>query len=208
MSTNVVLARLATVALFLLPAASVAQDSTKNVTAAPRGTYLLDPSHSQVLFGIVHMGLSTYYGRFAKLSGTLQFDPFQIEKSSVSIEIDMTSVDTPSKRLDGELMGPAVFESGKFPTATFKSTKIEQTGSDTGRITGDLTIKRVTMPVTLNVTFRGGRNHPLSGVYALGFEAKGAIQRTDFGLTGMAWEGFVADEVTLEISAEFHHEEE
>lgn len=170
---------------------------------APTGRYTLETRHSQVLFAIVHQGLTAYHGRFDRLSGTLNFDSPEPEKSTVSIDIDMTSVDVPSQALIGTLTDDTCFDAAKFPTATFKSTSIVRTGPTTGKITGDLTIKNVTKPVTLDADFTGSRPDAMSGNYALGFHATAIIKRTDFALTGMRWEPFVGDDVTLIIEALF-----
>lgn len=199
--------RLATLAFFAVFAAapSMAQVST-SPAEAPAGTYHMESAHSQVLFSIVHAGLTDYYGRFDKVSGTLNFNPGQPEKSATSISIDMSTIDTPSAELTDELEGPNVFNAAQFPVATFKSTSIARTGHTTGKITGDLTIRGVTKSVTLDVTFAGGEQNPLGNSYSLGFKATAAIKRTDFGLTGMRWESFVGDNVNIIIEAMFDSE--
>lgn len=184
------------------PLPTAAQGVSKDSTAAPAGAYSLERSHSQLLFSIAHIGLTDFYGRFDRLSGTLNFDPQNPQKSSVAVEIDTTSIDTPSGGLNDELKG-TVFGIRAFPTAAFKSTSVTRTGPDTGRIEGSLTIKGVTKPVALDVVFSGGEEDPLNGSYALGFKATAIIKRTDFGLTGMEWEPMVGDDVNLIIEAMF-----
>lgn len=184
------------------------QDVSKDPARAPTGAYRLDTAHSQVLFSITHLGLTAYYGRFDKLSGTLTFDANEPEKSATAITIATDSVSTPSDRLDDVLKSSAVFSTGQFPDATFKSTAVVKTGPDTGRITGDLTLRGVTKPVTLDVTFNGSAPDPLRDAYALGFHATAVIRRKDFGITGMAWEPLVGDDVTLDIEALFEREKD
>jgi len=193
----------ASIALLALAGPAFAQSSDPR--QAPTGSYALETRHSQVLFAIPHLGITDYYGRFDKLSGTLSYNSTAPEKSSVSIIIDMSSVDTPSHELIGELMGPNVFDSAKFPTATFKSTSVKRTGPATGTITGDLTLRGVTKPVTLDVTFGGVTPDPVSGADDIGFHATATLKRTDFGITGMVWESFVGDDVKLTIEAMFQH---
>ena len=193
---------LATVSLAAPALAQVSGDPN----AAPDGVYSLEPSHSQVQFSIAHMGLTDYYGRFDRLSGTLNFRPQAPEQSTVTISVDPASVDTPSAELNGELSGPGVFDSAQFPAAIFKSTAIVRTGPASGRITGDLTLHGVTKPVTLDATFAGGETNPMNGAYALGFKATGTIRRTDFGIAGMRWEPMVGDDVHLTIEAMFDKE--
>ena len=173
-----------------------------NAAPVPEGSYDIDPRHTQIIFGIRHMGLSTFYGRFDKETGSLTFDPMAPETSSLSVQIDMTAIQTHVAELDSELSG-SVFHADKFPTATFTAAKIIKTGDKTGTITGDLTLAGVTKPVTLNVTFNGGRNSPMPfQPYRIGFDATGTIKRSDFGLTGMIWSGLVGDEVSLVIECE------
>ncbi|HSZ74224.1 MAG TPA: YceI family protein, partial [Rhizomicrobium sp.] len=189
-------------AFALLVSPSFALD-TQNV---PKGNYVLDPDHAQVIFTITHMGLSSFYGRLGKVTGTLAFDVAAPEQSTLDVQIDMTTIDTHVPKLDGELTD-GMFNSAKFPTATFKATKIEKTGDHTGTVTGDLTIKDVTKPVTLNVTFNGGRDSPIPfQPYRIGFDATGTIKRSDFGLTNTVWSGFVSDDVTLAIEAELERQ--
>jgi polyisoprenoid-binding protein YceI len=184
------------------PLSAAGQGVSRDPSLAPTGAYGLDPSHSQLLFSIAHIGLTDYYGRFDRLSGTLDFDPKNPEKSNVAVTIDASSVDTPSSGINDELKG-TVFGIRAFPTATFKSTSVRRMGPDLGRIEGNLTIKGVTKPVTLDVVFSGGEEDPLNGSYALGFKATATIKRTDFGLTGMEWEPLVGDDVNLIIEAMF-----
>jgi polyisoprenoid-binding protein YceI len=171
--------------------------------AAPPGAYQMDTKHTQVLFAIRHLGITDYYGRFEKFSGTLNFNPAAPEKSAVDVAIDTSSVSVMSSELMGELTGASVFDSAKFPKATFVSTALTRTGANTGTMTGNLTLHGVTKPVTLNVTFNGGVSNPTSGGYAVGFHAETTIHRSDFGLSSMMWNSFVSDDVKLTIEAMF-----
>jgi polyisoprenoid-binding protein YceI len=168
----------------------------------PKGSYTIDPRHTQIIFGIRHMGLSTFYGRFAKETGTLTFDPAAPETAALNVEIDMTAIQTHVEELDKELSG-SVFHADKYPTASFVSTKILKASDNTGSVTGNLTLAGVTRPVTLNVTFNGGRNSPMPfQPYRVGFDASGTIKRSDFGLTKAMWSRYVGDEVNLLIECE------
>jgi polyisoprenoid-binding protein YceI len=179
----------------------LAQNVSTDPAKAPSGTYSVNAGHTQLLFSILHLGLTDYFGRFDKLSGTLNYDDKQPEHSAVNISIDMTSMDLPSARLTDDVKN--VFGVQQYPAATFKSTAITRTGPDTGRMSGLLTIKDVTKPVTLDVTFNGGELSQIGGGYALGFRATGTIKRSDFGLTQMIWSRFVGDDVHLIIEAMF-----
>jgi polyisoprenoid-binding protein YceI len=194
------------VACLMLPAS--AQSVSTDAKQAPTGRYANDPGHTQILFSIFHAGTTNYYGRFDRATGTLNYDSPEPDKSSVSIQIDMTTIDVPSATLNTELKSANVFDVEKFPTATFRSTSITRTGPGMGKITGDLTIKNVTKPVTLDVVFHGGALNPMSNAYAMGFSATTTIKRTDFGLTGMRWEPFVGDDVKLIIEVLFQHQKD
>jgi polyisoprenoid-binding protein YceI len=168
---------------------------------AKKGTYKIDPRHTQIIFEIQHMGLSNFFGRFSKVSGQLVFDPAAPESSALSADVDMTAIDTHVSELDKELVD--FFKADKFPTASFKATGITRTGDNTGTVTGNLSLAGVTKPVTLNVTFKGARNPPIPfQPYRIGFDATATIHRADFGLTHAIWSGIVGDDVTLLIEME------
>jgi polyisoprenoid-binding protein YceI len=185
-------------AVVLVLAASVAGFAP---VPAKKGTYKIDPRHSQILFEIQHMKLSDFFGRLGPVSGMLTFDPDAPEKSTLDAAVDMTTIDTHVPQLDKELV--EFFNGAKFPSATFKATGITRTGESTGTVTGDLTLAGVTKPVTLNITFKGARNPPIPlQPYRIGFNGTATIKRSDFDLTHAMWSGIVADEVTLLIEAE------
>jgi polyisoprenoid-binding protein YceI len=189
---------LAFAALMLIGGQALAADAP----TAKAGTYKIDPRHTQILFGIRHMGLSTFYGRFGAVSGSLAFDPAAPEKSALDVTVDMTNIETHVDELDKELKSD-VFHADKFPTATFAATAITKTGDNTGTVTGNLTLAGVTKPVTLNVTFNGGRNSPMPfQPYRAGFDATATIKRSDFGLDHAIWSSMVSDAVELRIECE------
>jgi polyisoprenoid-binding protein YceI len=190
--------------LVLLTGAAAAAEGEQKLP--PSGLYAMETRHSQLLFAIPHLGITNYYARFDRLSGSLTFDLATPEKSAVTATVDMTSIDTPSHELMSELMGSTVFDTVKYPTATFKSTAIALTGTNTGTITGDLTLHGVTRPVTLNATFGGTTTDPFTGADDIGFHATATVRRTDFGLTGMVWERIVGDDVQITIEAMFQHQ--
>jgi polyisoprenoid-binding protein YceI len=171
--------------------------------SAPAGAYEIETHHTQVIFAIPHLGITDYYGRFEKVSGALNFNPGVPEKSSVSVAVNTASANVMSSEVLGQLVGPTVFDSATFPTATFKSTALVRTGPTTGKMTGDLTIHGVTKPVTFDVTFNGGLKAPIGNAYDLGFHATTTIKRSDFGLDKMMWNSFVGDDVKLTIEAMF-----
>ncbi len=174
--------------------------------SAPAGAYQIETHHTQVLFAIPHLGITDYYGRFEKVSGTLNFNPGAPEKSAVSVAIETASANVVSEQLINEIVGPSVFDSAHFPTATFKSTSLARTGPASGKMTGDLTIHGVTKPVTFDVTFNGGLPAPMGAAYDIGFHATATIKRSEFGLDKMMWASFVGDDVKLIIEAMFQQQ--
>ena len=177
-------------------------DVSTNPQSAPKGTYKLEPNHTSVLFCIRHMGIADYCGRFNTISGKIDFNGAQPAKSSANIEIDMTSLDTPSDKLNDKLR-TEFFETAKFPKATFTAKSIKVTGKNEGEIAGDLTLHGVTKPVTLKTSFNGGQIHPLFNAYVIGFSAMTTIKHADFAFPDAVWKIFVGDDVKLYIEAEF-----
>lgn len=183
--------------------ACAAQAQGAGQAAAPSGYYSAVPVHTQVVFDILHMGISPFYGSFGKASGSLEFDAAAPAKSTVTIDVDAGSIYTPSDKLTDDLKSADVFNAAVFPKATFTSTSIKTTGANTGDITGNLTLHGVTKPVTLHATFLGEKQNMSGNGYRLGFGATAQIKRSDFGLTAMRWAPMVDDNVDLMIEAEF-----
>jgi len=174
---------------------------------APSGTYKNDPTHTSLTWKVLHMGLSKYTARLNDVSITLALDGEDPAASSVTAEIDPTSVDTgyPGETdFDGEIANDErFFNAGTFPTISFESKAIEMTGEQTARITGDLSFLGVTKAVTLDATLVGAmEKHPFAGVPAIGFSATTTLDRTDFGLDYLSGRG-LGDEVEIVIQAEF-----
>lgn len=167
----------------------------------------IDPAHSSAEFAARHLMISTVRGGFRNVTGTINFDPDNIENSSVEAVIDvneMSSTGIPDR--DNHLKSADFLDAEKYPTITFKSTKIEKKSDNEARITGDLTIRGVTRPVTLNAELAGVVTNPW-GQKVAGFSATTVINREDFGLTwNMVIEGggvMVGKEIkiTLEVEA-------
>ena len=172
---------------------------------AQRVTYAIDPAHSQVDFGIKHMGISTVHGRFAIKDGTVDMDPQNVTESSVAATIDVASVDTGVAQRDGHLRSPDFFDTAKFPTATFKSSRITKTG-DGYDVIGDLTLHGVTRPVTLHLEPPSKDQIGMDKMPHRGFTATTTLHRKDFGLT---WNGtlqsgdaMLGDDVKMEFDIE------
>ncbi len=162
--------------------------------------YAFDPSHTRIAYSIDHMGLSEMHGAFSKFEGELQLDVTDLAKSSVSVSIDVASIDTGVVKLDEHLRTPDFFDVAKYPTITFKSTKVESAGGNAFKVIGDLTLHGVTKSVTLNTTMRSVPSHPFLKVPAAGFLATTEIKRADFGIT--TYPGALGDVVKIRIDTE------
>lgn len=172
---------------------------------AQHANYAIDPAHSQVDFGIKHMGISTVHGRFAIKDGAIDLDPQNLTDSSVAATIDVSSVDTGVAQRDGHLRSPDFFDTAKYPTATFKSTKITKAG-DGYDVTGDLSLHGVTKPVTLHMEAPSKEQIGMDKLPHRGFTATTTLHRKDFGLT---WNGtlqsgdsMLGDDVKMEFDIE------
>ena len=165
------------------------------------GRYKIEPNHTRVLFSVSHMGFTTYYGEFVGASGTLSLDPANIGASHLDVSVPIGGILTPSDRLDTELKGADWFNAAQFPAMTFHSTAITSTGPDTAEVTGDLTLHGVTKQVTLKAKFNAAGVNPLDKAYTAGFEVRGHISRSDFGVT--KYVPLVGDDVHLIISVAF-----
>ncbi len=176
----------------------------REAEAGPRSVWQADPFHTQVEFAAKHLGMMTVRGHFAEVSVTGQIDPDHPEALALEVTIQTASIKTHNPNRDNDLRGSNFLEVDKYPTITFKSTKVEATGQDRYTLTGDLTIKGNTRPVTLNGVVYGEFNDPRMG-HRIGYSAEGQINRKDFGLTfNMMLDGkwIVSDEVQLLIEGE------
>lgn len=181
-----------------LAAAALAGVFSSAAFAAPE-TYNADPNHTFANFAYSHMGLSSQISKFAKTTGTVVYDK-EAKTGSVDITIDMKSVDTGSNLFNGHIQGADFLDTEKFPTATFKSTKVSFNGDTPATIEGNLTIKGITKPVTLTVTHFKNMAHPMLKKDAIGANATTQVKRTDFNAGKYA--PLVGDDVTISISLE------
>jgi len=170
----------ALLAALAMPAAAMVSLSAH----AAAETYVLDTkgTHAFVQFKIKHLGYSWLLGNFNKFSGEFTIDPNAIENATVKAEIDMASVDTNHADRDKHLRSDDFFDVKKHPKATFVSTSVKKTGEKTADVTGNLTLKGVTKPITLKATYIGGGDDPWGG-YRQGFELTGEITLKDFNMT-------------------------
>src|SRR5579872_2888361 len=172
---------------------------------ATTSRWQFDPYHTQVEFAAKHLGMMTVRGHFLEVTATGFIDPEHPASSSVDITIQTASIRTHNENRDNDLRSSNFLEVDKYPTITYKSTKIEETGQDRFSMTGDLTIKGNTRPVTLAVVKYGEFNDPMMG-HRIGYSAESQINRKDFGLTfNMMLDGkwIVSEEVQILIEGEF-----
>ncbi len=168
-------------------------------------TWNIDTAHSEIGFKIKHLVISTVSGKFSSFEGQLNGDIDKLTAATISFTADINSIHTGNEQRDGHLKSADFFDAEKFPKLSFASTSIESKGGDEYAVTGNLTIKDTTKPVTLNVEF-GGVQNDMYGRTVAGFEIAGKINRQDFGLTWSAVTEaggvVVSDEVKLLINTE------
>ena len=166
------------------------------------GTYTLDPSHSRLGFVARHAMIAKVRGAFNEVSGTATIDGVNPAASSLEVTVQAGSVDTRDANRDGHLASPDFFDVATYPTIVFRATAFDVVDDETVTVTGDLTIKGVTKPVTVPFTFGGVASDPF-GNSRVGFEGQVVVNRKDWGLT---WNAaletggvLVSDKVTLEF---------
>ena len=181
---------------FLL-AAALALAATGTASAA---TYKIDPRHTQVFFTYAHNEYSNLSGRLNEVSGTLEFDPAKPANSSISLELPLSSLSTGVQGLDDHMKSADFFDAEKFPTASFKSTKVSVKDATHFDLTGDLTIKGVTKPATFSVTVNHTGENPRRKTPMAGFEATATIKRADWGVDNMI--GVTGEDIHLRVNME------
>ena len=162
--------------------------------------YVFDKSHSNLSFSYNHLGFSTTDGRFGDWEGKLLIDEAIPANSSIEFTVNLDSLDTFWGERDTHLKSADFFDVAKFPTATFKSTSVEQIGDRQLSVTGDLTLKDVTKPVTLTVDVVGLGEHPMAKKPAYGFKVSTVIKRSEFGMN--AYVPYVGDDITVTFHSE------
>lgn len=162
--------------------------------------YVLDSSHSQVLFSYDHLGFSTTFGMFSGFEGEIMFDQDAPENSSVNVSMPVMSMFTGWEKREAHFMSGDFFGAEEGDMVTFTSTGIEVTGDNTAMITGDLTMNDVTKSVVLETQLNKVGDHPMAGKPWMGFDATTTLKRSDFGVGAFA--PAVSDEVDVRISLE------
>lgn len=167
---------------------------------AASDTYVLDPSHSQIVFDYNHLGYSTTTGMFSGFEGKIQFDQAEPAKSSVEVSFPVKTMLTGWQERFDHFMSADFFNATVNDLVTFKSTGIEVTGDKTAKITGDLTLNGVTKSVVLDAVLNQAGEHPMAKKPWAGFSATTQVKRSDYNLGQFA--PFVSDEVNVNISVE------
>ena len=164
-------------------------------------TYTLEPDYTQGVFRWNHLGFSSPAGQFAQGQGTLEFDRADPTRSSVAVTIPLSTLSTGVPALDDDFRSTDFFDTARFPTATFKSTKVEKgMAVDRLEVTGQLTLHGVTRPIRLEVTVVKIGTNPRSGLPTVGFDASATLKRSDFGLGRYVPQ--VGDEIQLHLTSQ------
>jgi polyisoprenoid-binding protein YceI len=168
-------------------------------------TYTVDTTHSEVGFSVRHMMFAKVRGQFKGWTATTAYDVADPTKSVIHVDIDAASIDTREEKRDGHLRSGDFFDVAKFPKITFDSKRIERTGAKGYKLSGELTIRNATHPITLDVEETGGGKDPW-GNERIGFSAKGSLSRSQWGLEwNQALEAggvLVSDKVEIEVEVQ------
>jgi polyisoprenoid-binding protein YceI len=191
------------IAALMTSGAVVARTQATQVPAEVRaGTYALDAAHGKITWSVDHLGFSTYYGQFVHVQAELKLDPANPSASTLTATIPLTDVDSNSDGLDAHLQTADFFDTANHPTATFVSRSITIDSDDPTEadVLGDLTIRGVTRPVTMEVEFNQA-GPSMGNTYKVGFDGEATIKRSEFGVNYAL--PAVSDEVKLHLEGEF-----
>jgi len=179
---------------------------TSAAAAFTSGNYTLDKTHAALLVRISHFGVSSYVGRFNGVDAVLDFDQAKPESASLRAAVQTASLDVNNESFAKTLTGPEWLDSAAYPEAVFVLSNVAVTGENTGTASGQLTLRGITHPVSFEVKFLAGITNPLTRKYTVGFEAKGDIKRSDYGIDkflSIAGDKFDFDTVEIEFNGEF-----
>jgi len=177
------------------PAVSITHD----LSEVRSGNYQLDHDHARVIWNVSHHGYSTFSAVFSDIQGNLKLDAADPTRSQLTATVNMNSVGTLLPDFDARLKTDQFFNTTKFPTATFKSTRIERTSANALRVNGDLTFLGVTRPAVLEATFNQAGDGLGPPGYRVGFDGRMVINRSEYGMERSS----IGDAVALQIEAEF-----
>ncbi|MFC0152768.1 YceI family protein [Xanthomonas dyei] len=183
--------------LLLLPALAL----TSLAASAAPVRYALDPVHTRVLFAVDHAGFSKALGTVSGSSGTLVFDPDDWAAARLDVTVPLHRADLGDAKWNQATLARNLLDAERFPDAHFVSTRVEASGENQAKVTGNLTLHGVTRPVTLDVTLNALKRHPLPPFRrTAGFSATATLSRAEFGVD--AWKSMIGDTVELRIEAE------
>jgi polyisoprenoid-binding protein YceI len=186
------------------PAMPTSPPGTADPAAVQAGSYVTDPSHTLVGWRVNHFGFNDYFGQFGNIAGTLTLDPANLSAAAVDISVPVSGLSTASAELTEHMQRADFFDMAAHPTVRFVSTRVEPHSANGARITGDLTIRGVTRPVTLETRFIGAGINPFNRKASVGFHATTTIRRSEWGMGyGVP---LVTDEVQLIISVAFERQ--
>ncbi len=183
------------------PLRVVTHSVSRTEADVPPGHYVMDAHHWSVTFDVDHFHYSRFVMRFDRAQAQLDWRAGGLDSASVDATIDATSLDTNVSALDSMVKGTQMLDAARYPQIRFTSTHFERTGEARGTLTGNLTIRGVTQPVTLDVTLNGYAPNPLTKQPTIGFSASGHFSRAKFGLS--TWYPAVGDDIDVRIQAEF-----
>jgi len=186
----------------LVLAGSLAGAAVAAPAQAEPHRYVLDPEHVTVAFLFGHIGYAKTLGQFLEVEGGFVFDETVPSVSDLEVTISADSVFTAHERRDDHVRSDDFLAAGDHPDIRFVMTRADQTGPRTGTVTGDLTIRGVTNPVTLDVTWNKSGKYPFNDNYVTGISARGTVARSDYGMTYALENGLVGDTVEILIEAE------
>lgn len=189
----------------LLTTALAEEPADRGLSTLAAGTYVMDKTHGYVTFSYSHMGFSNPVLRFNDIDATVNLVADDISTSTLTVAIDPASIDTGVPKFDTHIKAADFFDIETHKDIQFTSTALKMDTPATGTLTGDLTVKGITQPVTLDVVLNKAGKHPFSGADTFGITATGQLMRSAFGLG--AYVPNVSDEVDLRIEAEFSKSE-
>jgi polyisoprenoid-binding protein YceI len=166
-------------------------------------TWKSDPPHSQLGFTVTHMGIADVSGTFNDFEVTVTSSEKDFSDAVFELTAKVGSIDTRVEKRNDHLKSADFFDAANYPNITFKSTSIENTGKDTYKLSGDLTIRDMTKPVTMDLVYRGTIENPQSKAMTAGFQLTGTINRSDFNVGAGFPAPMLSDEVRIKADGEF-----
>lgn len=188
-----------TMSLSILPMTSSAAPTTARTAALPQH-WELDLSHTRIGFEVEHLGFSTTMGRFTEAEGNVHYDIKNPNATNLRFTVYTDSIDTGWKQRDEHLRGEKFFNTDKYPSMSFVSTKVDFINPQQAKITGDFTMLGKTKPLTLNVTIKKIAESPMTKEPVIGFRATGTIDRSAYGMT--AYAQAITNDVPIQIDGE------